>query len=206
MVADFKTLTFTLNQAGQEEKIKALRYHAEHGWEVVSESISNDSFDVDNAVKDGICACLLCGPLCAPLGFVGKKQKGKIIVTLSRTEDARAKYEERRRQREQEMIERAANIRRESQYEREKRIKWLADLPKERFLSIDGDYSNSNLFKALYQYITQESPFKPLPDLEKYSRNTRGIILRDKNGAVLAEYSFSYLDKIYPIDIELLID
>jgi len=204
MEIDFKTLTFPNTPAGQEEKIQSLRAHAARGWRIESEAISSDSYDVDSAVKEGVCLCIACAPVCAPFALLGKQKSGSITVTLSRTADARAEYEQEAAQNAIERAENEALIRQEMWERRNERLEWLGSLPVERFPAVDGNHRGANLFKALYEYITKESPLKPLPDLGKCIRDSRSITLRDSSGRKLASYSFKDLANLPPVDERML--
>jgi hypothetical protein len=200
MSHEFKTLTFPNTRAGQEEKIQALRRHADQGWRIETETISGDSYDVDSAVND-LCLCLACAPICAPLAFLGKQRKGVITVTLSRSDEERGRYELMQREREEERRAHSERVLRETKIKRRERLQWLASLPPERFSALDGNHQGSNLFKALHQFVMNDSPFKPLPDLSKCSRDARGITLRDGNGNILAEYTYVQLKKLPTVEL-----
>jgi hypothetical protein len=200
MTLDFKTLTFPNTPAGQEEKIHALKAHAARGWRIESEAISSGSYDVDTAVKEGLCLCIACAPICAPFALLGKQKAGIISVTLSRTDDARAEYEQEALRNAIEKAENEALIRKEMREKRVDRLEWLRSLPVERFPAIDGNHRGTNLYKALYEYIMRDSPLKPLPDLGKCTRDGRGITLRDSSGRDLATYSFKDLAALPPVD------
>lgn len=204
MALDFKTLAFPNTPAGQEEKIQSLRDHAAMGWKIESEAISSGSYDVDSAVKEGVCLCLACAPLCAPFALLGKQKSGIIAVTLSRTDDARVEYEKEVMRKEMEKAESEALIRHEMRERRLERLQWLRSLPIERFPAIDGNYRGTNLFKALYEYILKDSPLKPLPDLGKCTRDARGITLRDSSGCDLAYFTFKELANLSPVDERML--
>lgn len=201
MSHDFKTLTFPNTRAGQEEKIQALRRYADQGWRIESETISGDSYDVDSAVKESLCLCLACAPICAPLAFLGKQRKGVITVTLSRSDEERGRYELMQREREEEKRAHSERVLRETEFKRRERLQWLASLPPERFPALDGNHLGTNLFKALHQFVMNDSPFKPLPDLTRCSRDARGITLRDGNDTVLAEYTYVQLKKLPTVEL-----
>jgi hypothetical protein len=201
MSHEFKTLIFPVTRVGQEEKIQALRRHANQGWRIESESISGDSYDVDSAVKESLCLCLACGPICSPLGFLGKQRKGMITITLSRSDEERGRYELIQHEREEKMRVHSERVLRETKIKRRERLQWLASLPPERFPALDGNHLGTNLFKALHQYVMNDSPFNPLPDLTKCSRDARGITLRDENGTVLAKYTYNQLKKLPTVEL-----
>ena len=77
MAVEFKTLTFPNNEQGQAEKIKALQWYSEEGWEVVSENITQGRFRGTTA----FCLAML---ICLPAAFCAGSSDGEITVTLKR--------------------------------------------------------------------------------------------------------------------------
>jgi peroxiredoxin Q/BCP len=84
MSTQIKTLTYENSASGQQRKIADLQYHLNTGWEVVSETVSADSFNAGSAATSACCLGLLCTPICMPLGLVGNTKKGQIVVTLKK--------------------------------------------------------------------------------------------------------------------------
>ena len=83
-MAEFKTLQFPNNAAGQQRKVEVLREQSVHGWQVVSETLEQSH------IKGGQACCLtgsgVCcvGPLGAPAGLLAGRTTGTITVTLRR--------------------------------------------------------------------------------------------------------------------------
>jgi hypothetical protein len=76
MPIEMKTLTFKNNEAGQRQKVQAVKEHLESGWEIVSETVKGGSFN-------GKTACCL-ATIFLPCAFCAGSSDGEIVVTLKK--------------------------------------------------------------------------------------------------------------------------
>jgi hypothetical protein len=193
MSTEFKTLTFEDTAAGQAEKLKALSWHADRGWTIVSETISQGKYDVDGAICNSLLLCIFCAPICAPLGFRNKQQKGVITVTLSRTEEAQAAAQEQlaiereiEAQRQKERI-----IAAQEQFEnaRSERLAWLRSEAANKWGDDLTPYLGLGILKAIFDFAVITKPLGIRPEIGKCTRDTSGVTLRDANEQVIKHYT-----------------
>jgi hypothetical protein len=83
-MAEFKTLQFPNNADGQTAKIAALTAHANLGWRVVSETITQGHIKGEEAAASACAGMLCCGPFGATAGLTAGRTDGTINVTLQR--------------------------------------------------------------------------------------------------------------------------
>lgn len=76
MPIEMKTLTFKNNEAGQRQKVQAVKEHLESGWEIVSETVKGGSYN-------GKTACCLAF-IFLPCAFCAGSSDGEIVVTLKK--------------------------------------------------------------------------------------------------------------------------
>lgn len=191
MDEEFKVLKFPNTSKGQEDKVQALKEASRKGWAVVSETVTSDTFDEGGAAMHSTALCCLCGPWCAPFGFLGKKKAGSIAVTFSRS------AEEARRCREEE----------QSRQEEEQKIRF-ADRQMADIARIVAQYRDEKpgatlspyLLSAAKDYIDKHRKLGgPIPCLSKCTREEGKILIRDSSGRALKTYSRAELQRLQSV-------
>lgn len=181
-------MSFPATASGQMQKNSKLAQLLSDGWEVVSETVSSGDYNVDAAVTEGTFLCCLCGPLCAPLGLLGKKNTGVIAVTLKRTAAEKLKAEDAQRERQAEQDKRERE-----DYKRSN----VTTLVRDYMAKFPGKYLSPKIVQAARDYIANHRSLDgPIPSLERSSREGGGVVLRVSSDVILSTYTLAQLARL----------